>query len=130
MANQMSKAFSEIAFNNTIKEWFGDFKIFREAVPTSISESENIEDYLPIGCLYDIENVEGGYASNRSTVTHSMLQFSIWAEDFEQLDEIDTILREVMPVMGYTNTFSHSTIDPDINIPYLVNRYRYSKSHT
>lgn len=128
MASPMTQAYGEITKHPRLIEFFGAGKIFREMVPKDITESKDITQHLPLGRLSDIQNMDGGYASNRATYTESMIQFSAWDTGFGKLDKLQDILREIMPEMGYTLTFSYTTYDPDMDLPYLILRYSYEKA--
>lgn len=119
-----TQAFIEISQNQQLFDFFGD-NIYRAFIPENILQ--NVNDSLPIACLYDISNQDKGYASNRSRFSEGILQFSCWATDFEQLDEVCSILVEIMPTMGYERIFFHTQFDGEVNIPQLIIRYKYQK---
>lgn len=128
MASPITQAYKEITKHPRLVEYFGVGKIYREVVPSDITESEDIAQHLPLARISDIQSTDSGYASNRATYTESALQFSAWSTGFGELDSLEDILREIMPEMGYTLTFSYITYDPDMNLPYLVFRYSYQKA--
>lgn len=120
-----TEAFIEISQHQQLKDFFGEFNIFRGFVPEETLN--DVRGNLPLACLYDISNVDKNFASDKSHKTEGILQISVWAEDFETLDELAGILVEIMPEMGYGRIFFHTQFDGDFNIPQLVIRYKYAK---
>lgn len=130
MSTNMSMAFKDITTNPHIRNAFtvlGKVRIYREEIASEVLGDDDIKKYMPFARLNDIQNEMTGFASNRSRYTESILQFSAWGRSFAELDTIDAALKDVMPGMGYAEFYSYTTIDPDINTPYLIKRYRYQK---
>lgn len=131
MSTNMSQAFKDIAKNPRIYAYFlyNGYResVYREKVSSNILDTPNIRELVPFACVNDIQNENAGYASNRPRYTESIIQFSAWHKNFAGLDEINDLLAGEMAQMGYVETFSYTTIDPDIELPYLVKRYKFQK---
>ena len=127
MATPISQAYKELSKHQTIKDLFKG-KFYREEIPKEILQNKNtIVNSMPFARINDITNERIGYASNRANYTQSTLQLSVWGDKYSTLDQIDEALNEFMAAMGYAETFSYTTRDPDIDKPYLVKRYSYYK---
>lgn len=131
MAAPIAQAYDELVSQPELIEYFKDefdiVKVFREEIASYILEDDNMEQYMPFARLNDITNEKTKYASNRPLYTESVLQLSVWNKTFGELDVVDEILEELMPRLGYIEIYGYTTKDPDIDKPYLVKRYRYSK---